>query len=322
MRRFIVFLLLSVFVTTTVVAESRLRKIINWVDSADVAGADTSYVRWPNQGFIASINTNFVKSRLLLDYNRVNYNEPQAYDGNVSSRLTSFFSVGLSYRGWGLSYSRDFSEQKDEEFSFSTYGQTYGAEFHIRNSHSFTGTISSAVNPEENVDIMSNQIHQRLYSGNIYYVFNHTRFSLPAALSQTVIQRRSAGSWLALVSYYRSILMFDNSQYNKLTTTQICVGGGYAYNLVFNHERCLLHTSLMPSVMVYHHNHVFSQSEKSALSQQFSIDGLAHISFVYNLSRYILGTSVVYNASWSNFTKDLSILDLNWSARAFIGVRF
>lgn len=304
------------------VAESRLRAIINWVDSADVAGADTSYIRWPKEGFIAAFNTNFVKSRMLLDINGLNNDNNQEYDGNISSRLTTLFSVGLSYRGWGLSYSRDFSGSKDEEFSFSTYGQTYGAEFHIRNSHSFTGTIENAAHPEQIMEVKPNEFHQRLYSGNVYYVFNHTRFSLPAALSQTVIQRRSAGSWLALISYYRSIVKFENNVFNKLTTTQFSVGGGYAYNLVFNNERCLLHTSLMPSVMVYYHNHLYHLSEKSSLSQQFSVDGLAHISFVYNLSKYLCGTSMVYNVSWSNLTKDLSIVDLNWSARVFIGVRF
>lgn len=322
MRRFLVFLLLSVVVTTELVAESRLRKIINWVDSADVAGADTSFIRWPKQGFIAAFNTNFVKSRLVFDYNIPGSAGIQEYNGNVASRLTTLFSVGLSYRGWGLSYSRDFSEHADEEFSFSTYGQTYGAEFHVRTSHSFTGSIELEDHPEQDQIVRSGDIHQRLYSGNVYYVFNHNRFSLPAALSQTVIQRRSAGSWLALISFYRSVMKFDHLDSDKLTTTQFKVGGGYAYNLVFNHERCLFHFSLMPSVMVYYHNHLFKSSEKQPLSQRFSVDGLAHASFVYNFSRYLCGSSLVYDVSWSNMSKDWSVVDLNWSARAFIGVRF
>jgi hypothetical protein len=34
-----------------------------------------------------------------------------------------------------------------------------------------------------------------------YYTFNHRHFSFPAAFTQNYIQRRSAGSWLAGISY-------------------------------------------------------------------------------------------------------------------------
>ena len=34
-----------------------------------------------------------------------------------------------------------------------------------------------------------------------YYIFNHRRFSYSAAFTQSYIQRRSAGSWLAGFSY-------------------------------------------------------------------------------------------------------------------------
>lgn len=37
-----------------------------------------------------------------------------------------------------------------------------------------------------------------------YYTFNHRRFSYPAAFTQSYIQRRSAGSWLAGISYQSS----------------------------------------------------------------------------------------------------------------------
>lgn len=322
MRKLFAYILLILLTNFEMVAETRLHKILNWIDSADVAGADTSYVRWPQQGFIASLNSNFVKSRLFIDFNKPAEGKELEYDGNISSRLTTLFSVGLSYRGWGLSYSRDFSEHKDEEFSFSTYGQTYGAEFHVRNSSSFTGTLTNVENPDHSIEVHPDEIRQHLITGNVYYVFNHTQFSLPAALSQTVIQRRSAGSWLALLSFYRSVLNFQDSNFSKLSTTQLSVGGGYAYNLVFNRERCLLHTSLMPSMMVYYHNRIFTPTEKMAISQNVSVDGVVHISFVYTPTRYLFGCSSFYNVAWSNLTQDLSMVDLNWSARVFIGVRF
>lgn len=36
---------------------------------------------------------------------------------------------------------------------------------------------------------------------NLYYIFNHRRFSYPAAYSQSTVQRRSAGSMLLGIGY-------------------------------------------------------------------------------------------------------------------------
>ena len=117
---------------------------------------------------------------------------------------------------------------------------------------------------------------------NFYWVFNNKKFSLPAALSQTVIQRRSAGSWIAELNYYRSSIkpqlrnaggiypsiMVDA---NKITSSQISLGGGYAYNYVFGNEHCLLHTSFMPMISVWHRNRIYSSMDTSPLSQNSTI---------------------------------------------------
>ncbi len=299
-----------------------MRALLNWVDSADVAGTDPDYVLWPEEGYIAAFNTEFVKSRMFLDFSRPLGGTKEDFNGTISSQLTTLFSLGLSYRGWGLSYSKDFSKSGDEQFSFCTYGQTYGAEFHIQNNHSYSGMLSSVVHPDIELEVKPEDIRQKLYRANIYYVFNHKHFSLPAALSQTVIQKRSAGSWLALMSYYRSVLSFKAEEFSKLKSTQISIGGGYAYNFVFARGHCLLHTSIMPSIELWHYNRIYYKDSKSPVSQNFSVDGLAHMSLVYNMSRYVMGCSSYYNYSWSNLSKRFSLIDLNWSGRVFIGVRF
>lgn len=44
---------------------------------------------------------------------------------------------------------------------------------------------------------------------NLYYIFNHRKFSYPAAYAQSTVQRRSAGSWLAGIGYTRHTLEVD-----------------------------------------------------------------------------------------------------------------
>ena len=45
-----------------------------------------------------------------------------------------------------------------------------------------------------------------------YYIFNHRRFSYPAAYSQTTVQRRSSGAFILGYSYSRQLINFDYEQ--------------------------------------------------------------------------------------------------------------
>ena len=320
MRQILALVILLLLTSNPLLAGNRLRSFMNWIDSADVAGCDTNYVKWPQEGFIASFNTNLVKSRFFFSYQEPTDGDKKEYEGSVSSRLTTLLSVGLSYRGWGLSYSRGLSSNKDEELSFNTYGQTYGAEIRFRHSYSLSGRVENVNDKDIAYEFNLNDVYQKMLLSNIYYVFNHKKFSLPAALSQTVIQRKSAGSWLAAVHYYHSSLSY-NDDYD-LSFTQVSLGGGYAYNWVFGNEHCLLHCSATPLINVYCHNKFYTRNGKESVSERFSVNGNAHLSFVYNYSRYISGISSIYNLAWSNLANGYSSIDLNWTARLFIGVRF
>jgi len=320
-RIFLIFLLL--LSATTSMAGRRWRAFVNWIDSADIAGADTSYIRWPEQDFIASLNAKLTHSSLHINYLDKSQDVKQTYSGVVSTRLSVPISLGIAYRGWGLSYSRDFSSSKvDDEFSFSTYGQTYGFEVLYRNSRSFTGTFTCDTDPSYELNFKAGDVSQKVYFANFYYVINHKRFSLPAAFLQTVVQRRSAGSWLASINYYRSISSFTDLPYDKVKSTKLSFGGGYAYNYVFGQEHCLLHASVVPLFNFFNINSVYTPEGKSSAFETLSVNGNFHLSFVYNVSRYVMGVSGVYYLSWQNMNNDLALVDLNWSSRVFIGVRF
>lgn len=322
MKRRLLLIIFSLLITTQLIAGPRWRSFINWVDSADIAGADTSYVRWPKQDMIASINSRMISSTLHVHYHNSSDYGDQSYNGFATTELQTPISLSLAYRGWGLSYTRSFEKYVDDEFSFSTCGRKYGAELRYQHSHSYSGTIENDMDPQQNIDIQPGDITQELYYANVYYVFNSKRFSLPSALLQTVIQRRSAGSWLAAINFQRNILNFQDIPFNKVTSTKISLGGGYAYNWAFAKEQCLLHASFMPLVNVYSHNSVYSVEGKQAATESISLNGNIHLSFVYNVSRYVMGASSIYYLSWQNLSDHIAVVDLNWSSRLFIGVRF
>lgn len=303
-------------------AGPRWRSFINWVDSADIAGADTSYVRWPKQDLIASLNFKMINSLLYVQFDDDLSNVDQKYRGYATSEFQTPISLSLAYRGWGLSYTRSFEKYVDNEFSFSTCGQKYGAELRYQYTRSYTGTLESNLDSQNDIEIQPDDISQEVYYANFYYVFNSKRFSLPAALLQTVVQRRSAGSWLAAINFQRSILRFHELPFNKVTSTKLSLGGGYAYNWAFAGEHCLIHTSFMPMVNIYNHNSVYSIEGKKGASESISVNGKFQLGFVYNVSRYVMGTSNVYYLSWYNLPDYMDVVGLNWSSRVFIGVRF
>lgn len=332
MRRFLLIFVLALLSATQLCASIRWDAVRNWFDSADFSGSDTLYVVLPKQKFMAYVNTGLSNSLLNFKFVNNTLNPPVELSGNLRSKITQSVAVGLWYRGWGLSYSRDLSKHRDTEFMYTFYGKRYGVEFRVHNSRNHSGEFNDESDAIE-VNVEPGQISQQLYLGNFYWVFNNKKFSLPAALSQTVIQRRSAGSWIAEINYYRSSIkpQFSDAggvypaimvNANKISSSQLSLGGGYAYNYVFGSEHCLLHASVMPMISVWHRNRVYSSIDTSPLSQNFSVNGNAHLGLIYNHSRYVSGMSFIYNLEWVDLKSDLSILDSNWAGRVFIGVRF
>ena len=133
---------------------------------------------------------------------------------------------------------------------------------------------------------------------NVYYIFNHRRFSYPAAFSQSTIQRRSAGSPLLGIGYTQHSLDVNWGELNKVISNRlgslvpanpidstlmfsevkyidVSISGGYAYNWVF------------------------------ARNWVLAGDGIGRFGVVWNNSKWYVGTSTIlhaYNYRRSNFS--------------------
>ena len=338
-------------------AESFWRSLKNWVDSADIADCDTTYLHLPRQGFIGHANVYFTGTLAHINYDQEHTNQGTLnVSGNLRTRMATLLSAGVSYRGWGLSLSKDFSRHGDTEMAFSSYGQAYGLELRLHNSYSMSGTLDvSEAGSESLWDIDVDDFHQRTFLGNFYYCFNHKRFSLPAAMSHTIIQKRSSGSWLAILNYRHATSYIDDerqsfiiaeevldeglmgtARYRKLSQTQVSVGGGYAYNWIFGEGHCLLHLSAMPMLSVWHRNRSYYDIEISSVSmqepqvfryadaigQKLAINGTVHAGLVYNFSRYVTGVTAFANLDSFPDKENFSLYTFDWSSRFFFGVRF
>lgn len=182
---------------------------------------------------------------------------------------------------------------------------------------------------------------------NFYYIFNHRRFSYPAAYSQSTIQRRSAGSPLAGISYSRHSVKVDWQKFFSLvdekmgagtagaaldTTlqraevnyTDVSLSGGYAYNWVFA-RNWLLDISLQLAV-AYKNSHGDVSSRKKGLFRDFdfknfNVDGVSRVGLVWNNMRWYWGASAIfhtYNYHRKQFSSNTTFGNVN----IYVGYNF
>ena len=252
------------------------------------------------------------------------------YKADLGTSHKTTISLGASYRGLSAAFSLNPAKMKgiykDYELNLNYFSSRVSLDFSYQRSESLSG------------DFIRNNEMRRLESGDVtmkvvnvagYYAFNNRKFSFPAAFNQNFIQRRSAGSWLAGISYQGgSIMTCDELKTRNPNTPEVSikfghlgVGGGYGYNLVLG-KKWLLHLSALPTIVVYNRNKlIINGEEKEAKHMRFHMIFNERAAIVYNFSsRYFAGATLVMNNSV--FDNDAVIINQNkWRVRAFIGLR-
>ena len=246
-----------------------------------------------------------------------------------TSHKTTFAVVGI-YRGVSAGVAINPGKlggfYKDYEFNLNIYSSRLSLDASYQRSTSLAG------------DIERNYRMERLESGDVtmkvlnlagYYTFNHHRFSFPAAFSQSYIQRKSVGSWLAGISYQGgSIKTSDelkvknaNAPDVRIYVGHIGIGGGYGYNWVMG-KRWLFHFSMLPTFVVYNRNNFTVNGErKRAKHMRFNMIFNERVAIVRQFSPlYFAGATLAMNNSV--FDDDIVVFNQNkWRLRAFFGMR-
>lgn len=249
---------------------------------------------------------------------------------DLSTSHKTTVSIGASYRGisaaLAINPAKIIGSYKDYEFNLNYYSSKISLDFSYQRSESLTG------------DVLRDDKWSRLETGDVtlkvinmaaYYTFNHRRFSFPAVFNQSYIQRRSAGSWLAGLSYQGGSIRTNeelmarnpNAPEVHINIGHVGIGGGYGYNLVLG-KKWLLHFSALPTFVVYNRNYFTVKGErKKAKHMRFNMLFNERAAIVHNFSsRYFAGVTLVMNNSI--FDDEAVVVNQNkWRARAFFGVR-
>ena len=314
--------------------------------------------------------------RLIREFNRIDtaYIEPQHYNYTIMLQNTTTYEIYRlvskggqeitfapkptmkvgPYFGWRwvfLGYTFDINHlsnsNRKKEIDISLYSSQIGIDLFYRN----TGDdykIRSVTIGKETVrpkDLSFSGIEVGIKGFNLYYIFNHHKFSYPAAFSQSTIQKRSCGSPLLGVSYTNHSLKLDYDMlhdameqmyddydkekvdsglmFNRVDYDDYSISGGYAYNFVVT-RNLLLAASL--SVALAYKKTVGEMESRSLHLRDFSfsnfnVDAIGRFGIVYNNMKWYCGASVIVKA-YNYHKPQFSTNNIFGSLNVYAGMNF
>lgn len=334
------------------------------IDSMAVANVDRSYIEQPKKPWAVEARSSISHSSLEME---ADWSYENVIDGRITAKTDNNYPASLGvwagYRGYGFGFSKQLSGD-GSTFSLGAMGGSFGINMRINSYRSSTPyvTYSFASGGEVDADAgdvpLDDPIRIRSFFLDGYYMFNGRHFSYAAAYDQSLIQRRSAGSFMAGLMYYHSSVAFDDDSswpmvllmktIGKLKFTQANVGAGYAYNWV-PARGWLVSAQVMPMITFYNKTKVCYydiQDDKgksifSIDSDEIDYDGHYHVvevndeatgnrvswnfdarlSLVYNWSNCYLRVYGHYNRFRYKNDDGIGWLQ-DWTGYASLGIRF
>lgn len=314
-----------------------------------------------------------VFTKIFKNFNDIdtNYIEPQHYNYTLMLQNTNTYEIYKlesksgqyitfapkptirigPYVGWRwvfLGYTFDIghisNDNKKKEFELSLYSSMFGIDLYYRK----TGN-DYRIREAYLEDGMSSRVLKGIpFSGlsvgikgfDIYYIFNHKKFSYPAAFSQSTCQKRSCGSPLLGIGYtthqldldyenlkevvesnlndkYQNVKLDSGLMFNKVRYSSYSISGGYAYNWVF--ARNWLFAASLSVALAYKKStgDLHYKSEFSLRDFKFgdiNIDGVGRFGIVWNNTKFYAGASTIlhsYNYRKSQFSTNNVFGSLN-----------
>ena len=258
---------------------------------------------------------------------------------DINMKVGPYFGWKWFFAGYTFDLKHLSLNDIKQEFDFSVYSSQIGFDLFYRR----TGSEYKLRNAHlgDNIDVSSldgvpfDGVKAGITGFNLYYIFNHGRFSYPAAFAQSTRQKVSCGSWMAGIGYTKHSIELDYDRlqhliddrlgantvaldsglmFNSVRYYDFSLSGGYAYNWVFAHN-WLFGASIQAAL-----GHKRSVGDVDGTnSEGFSfrnvnIDGIGRFGLVYNNMRWYAGASVIlhtYNYRKSRFSTNDTFGSLN-----------
>ena len=323
MNKFIVITLI-LFATQGAFAEGPLKKLIKKADTLllkryNVIDYDTTYInRSPGKIGLKAWGT------LSGTSLRARGNGDKAH---LTTDARTTISLEFDYYDLALEISttpRTFTgKNSDFELNFNFYPRRFVLDVNYQKAESGAGYIDYQ---GRHIDVEKGWLKSQMLHIDFYYTFNYKKFSYDAPFYQFYMQKRSAGSWLAGISYLGGTIRTTGEMPSGYPTAYIKaqhvgVGGGYAYNFVAS-KHWLLHISFVPSIIVWQNNSVELNGSSVKSNTKFptiELNGRTGVVYYFNprhfIGAYAIGNALIKRKSYAEIMED------KWIARIFYGMR-
>ena len=268
----------------------RLHQVQQYLDAKAKAKVDLHYIEVPEKPWRVmlrykenAVDVDFTQSIDILATN-------EHSDWNLCFEPPIASSVGfwVGYRGTGFSFAKSLTKNAGRYYSVSSTGTKYGFNFRLRRFNTQDAKFSATdyengqTTGKYDTDVkMPLPVWIRSVYINGYYVFNGRRYSQAAAYNQSVIQRRSAGSFLVGATWYQSsfdyadiknaLFMIIGHGIYRVKVHQANLGIGYGYNWV-PLRGLVVNAMAMPTVSVYNRVKAYKYETNYDLSPKEPVD--------------------------------------------------
>lgn len=325
-------------------------RIGKWVDDFNLRGLDTTYITLPEHSWRVALNNGEVGINSTYT-TWLDPSTPVMLHMQTTPSLGLGFNVG--YRSLGGGYSWDLLNSYTTNWNISMGSKMIGLEF-VRN-------VSTNLTGNFHIDDRYDQYLPKLNKGDLrmsytslsaWYALNSAHYSHNAAIKQSYIQRRTAGSLLLSLAYMSTeMAILDSSKYvhdeelsilfdgvKGMVTRQVAIGVGYGINYTPNQGKVLLHASANMQVVCYSINHVsyvlYDNTDLPGEPQYLMypaspvhVTGNMRAAVSWEINRWVhlAAWAQANHSTFSSKKGDLSTLSINnwhWQARLSVGVRF
>ena len=264
---------------------------------------------------------------------------------NFSPSLGTKLGVYFGWRWIFLGYTFDVEDlfggnknkSKKKEMSLNIYSSKFGIDLYYRktgNDFKLRSIDGFHQDFKELQNIQFDGLKSTINGVNAYWIFNHKKFSYPAAYSQSTNQRRSAGSFMAGFSYSQHKISFDceklpapilqqlspSLRFNHIKYSDYSLGFGYGYNWVFA-KNWVSNLSLLPGIGYKKSRIDDNDFKNESWIKDINFDFITRAAIVYNDAKYFVGASVVLH-TYDYRKPNLSVTNSFGTLRIYAGFNF
>lgn len=269
-----------------------------------------------------------------------NFRFEDGYKMEMMSRPSTSLGFYVTYMAVSAGYDLNVSKYlglptgSRKKFNFQFNCSLFAVDLY--QSKNDAGTTIKRMGPAshpDKVNIEFNGVNSSAWGADIYYFFNHKRYSQGAAFSYSKIQMRSAGSFYAGLSFWGQSYDFDfhsiitelnkemlpdswNYKYS-VRNKNYAFRLGYAYNWVFRPGFALC-VSEAPVIGI----RVGYINDATSDKTTFSLINRAKISTVYNHKKKWFFGIVAFIETGLVYDKEHTLIANNYSIEASVGYRF